>query len=109
MTEGKKDILKTEIRLNEKTDQENALAFTHYGERPHITFGHGLKIEDVYCLSLLVLNGIQFNKRELATTYNLAHGNHIKPTQFIQTTFDTTKVPNIIRQDEKVRYKNVKS
>jgi len=89
---GKEALIKDTAGLDVNNDEQTHLAFTHQGVRPTITFGHGLDHENFY-------------RREMETTYNLAHGHNIKPTTFQYSKFDTTTVPSVIKPDEKVYVK----
>eukprot|EP01016_Furgasonia_blochmanni_P040005 TRINITY_DN5053_c0_g1_i8.p1 TRINITY_DN5053_c0_g1~~TRINITY_DN5053_c0_g1_i8.p1 ORF type:complete len:141 (-),score=52.02 TRINITY_DN5053_c0_g1_i8:224-598(-) len=69
-------------------DRDKAVVFDHQGERSHILFGHGLKLED-------------FQKRDFKTTYELTMSEKVKPQTAIyskfypeQTRTQTTFKPN---------------
>jgi len=93
ITPEKETLLRTNAALSEKTDEKNALAFTHAGEKADTFFGHGIQDND-------------FQRRELVTTYNLTYGNKIKPVQYIFSKFDSTTVAPIINPEDKVYIKN---
>jgi len=93
LTPEKEALLLANIALNQNTDRNRAIGFTHEGEKAHLIFGHGL-------------NQNNFEKRELASTYNLSYGSHVKPKDFIFSKFDETTVPPVINPEDKVYIKN---
>jgi len=93
LTPEKEAILLANIALNQNTDKKKALGFTHEGEKAHLLFGHGIHQNN-------------FEQRELASTYNLSYGSHIKPKEFIFSKFDSTAVPPVINPEDKVYIKN---
>jgi len=93
ITPAKETILKTNTQLNETTDKDSSLAFTHDGVKAHMFFGHGIHEDD-------------YKRRELVSTYNLSYGNQIKPSAFIFSKFDSTAVPPVINPQDNVYVKN---